>query len=50
MRVNASSTRICPMENGVPRMALLTGEPGGRRLFVAVNHGGHDEHEDDQRR
>ena len=34
VRVNFTEYAQLPMENGAPRMMLLTGEPGGRRLFV----------------
>jgi len=34
VRVNVADYAQLPMENGAPRMMLLIGEPGGRRLFV----------------
>ena len=34
VRVNVADYAQLPIENGPPRMMLLTGEPGGRRLFV----------------
>ena len=34
VRVNFTEYAQLPMENGAPRMMLLTAEPGGRRLFV----------------
>src|SRR5688572_30217522 len=34
VRVNFTEYAQLPMENGAPRMMLLIGEPGGRRLFV----------------
>jgi hypothetical protein len=34
VRVNFVEYAQLPMEGGAPRMMLLTGEPGGRRLFV----------------
>jgi hypothetical protein len=34
VRVNVVEYAQLPIEGGAPRMMLLTGEPGGRRLFV----------------
>src|SRR5688500_6607391 len=39
VRVNYLEYAQLPMDNGAPRMMLLTAEPGGRRLFVNAMRG-----------